>query len=137
MPGESGFKVVGNRGQDKLRMVAYPNPAVDPTMRIDQRKGLTKVTKLAAGRGQRQVPELHRGLAPCQRQDLLQGHWTRARSSTPTPTTGPIIKARGGADVITGLQPEADLLIGGKGFDIGFGKGGKDRCQLIERRKSC
>ena len=50
VPGESGFKVVGNSGQDKLRMLAYPNPALLPTLRIDQRKGLTKVTKLAAGR---------------------------------------------------------------------------------------
>ena len=52
------------------------------------------------------------------------------------PDFGAIIKARGGADVITGSN-QKDVLIGGTGFDIGFGKSGKDRCKLIERRQSC
>jgi hypothetical protein len=38
--------------------------------------------------------------------------------------------------VITGSELR-DVLVGGRGFDIGRGRGGKDHCSLIERRTSC
>ena len=46
VPSEPGFKVIGNMGADKLRMLPYPNPALRPTLRIDQRKGRTTVSRL-------------------------------------------------------------------------------------------
>jgi Ca2+-binding RTX toxin-like protein len=135
VPGESGFNVVGNKGQDKLRMVAYANPAIFPTVRIDQRKGLTKVTKLqpvaVSGKFQSFTEVSLPGNAKTIYKGTMKGEVIDAH-----PDFGAIIKARGGTDVITGSNVK-DVLIGGTGFDIGFGKSGKDRCKLIERRKSC
>lgn len=135
VPGESGFDVVGNGGQDKLRLVAYANPALFPTVRIDQRKGLTKITKLqpvaVIGKFQSFTEVSLPGSAKSIYKGTKKGEVIDAH-----PDFRAIIKARGGADVITGSN-QNDLLIGGKGFDIGFGKGGKDKCKLIERRKSC
>ena len=104
-------------------------------MRIDQRKGLTKITKLqpvaVSGKFQSftevslpgNATSIYKGT---QKGEVIDAH----------PDFRAIIKGRGGADVITGSN-EKDLLIGGKGFDLGFGKGGKDTCKEIERRKSC
>ena len=135
VPGETGFNVVGNGGQDKLRLVAYANPALFPTVRIDQRKGLTKITKLlpvvVSGKFQSFTEVVLPGNAKSIYKGTKKGEVIDAH-----PDFRAIIKARGGADVLTGSN-EKDLLIGGKGFDIGFGKGGKDKCKLIERRKSC
>lgn len=135
VPGESGFKVLGGPGQDKLRMLAYPNPALEPTLRMDQRKGLTKVTQLApvtiSGKFQSFIEVV---LPPTTRsfyKGLDKGEVIDANADHRA-----VIKGRGGADVITGSD-RADLLVGGKGFDIAYAKGGNDRCLLIERRGSC
>ena len=135
VPGESGFDVVGNGGQDRLRMVAYANPAIFPTVRIDQRKGLTKVTKLQPVAVTGKIQSFTEVSLPGNAKTIYKGT-EKGEVIDAHPDFRAIIKARGGADVLTGSN-ESDLLIGGKGFDIGFGKSGKDRCKLIERRKSC
>lgn len=135
VPSESGFVVVGNGGQDKLRMVAYANPAVFPTVRIDQRKGLTKVTRLLPVAVSGKVQSFTEVSLPGNAKTIYKGT-DKGEVIDAHPDFRAIIKARGGADVLTGSNKK-DLLIGGKGFDLGFGKGGKDRCKLIERRKSC
>ena len=135
VPGESGFNVVGNGGQDKLRLVAYANPAIFPTVRIDQRKGLTKITKLQPVAVTGKFQSFTEVSLPGNAKSIYKGT-AKGEVIDAHPDFRAIIKARGGADVITGSN-QKDLLIGGKGFDIGFGKGGKDKCKLIERRKSC
>lgn len=135
VPSESGFVVVGNGGQDKLRMVAYANPAILPTVRIDQRKGQTKVTHLLPVAVTGKIQSFTEVSLPGNAKTIYKGT-RKGEVIDAHPDFRAIIKARGGADVLTGSN-EKDLLIGGKGFDIGFGKGGQDRCKLIERRKSC
>lgn len=135
VPGEAGFNVLGNSGQDKLRMVAYANPAVFPTVRIDQRKGLTVVTKLQPVAVTGKVQSFSQVSLPGNAKTIYKGT-DKGEVIDANPDFRAIIKARGGADVITGSN-QKDLLIGGKGFDIGFGNGGKDTCKLIERRRSC
>ena len=53
-----------------------------------------------------QVPELHRGVAAGQRQDDLQGH-DKGEVIDAHPDYRAVIKARGGADVITGSNLKA------------------------------
>lgn len=135
VPGETGFNVVGNSGQDKLRMVAYANPAIVPTVRLDQRNGRTVVTRLqptaVTGKFQSFIEVSLPGNARTIYKGTKKGEVIDAH-----PDFAAVIKARGGADVLTGSNLK-DTLIGGRGFDIGLGKDGKDRCKLIERRKSC
>lgn len=135
VPGETGFNIVGNGGQDKLRLVAYANPAIFPTVRIDQRKGLTKVTNLQPVAVTGKFQSFTEVSLPGNAKTIYKGT-KKGEVIDAHPDFRAIIKARGGADVLTGSN-EKDLLIGGKGFDIGFGKGGKDKCKAIERRKSC
>ena len=116
-------------------MVAYANPAVFPTVRIDQRKGVTKVTKLLPVAVSGKFQSFTEVSLPGNAKTIYKGT-DKGEVIDAHPDFRAIIKARGGADVITGSN-EKDLLIGGKGFDLGFGKGGKDKCKLIERRKSC
>ena len=135
VPGETGFGVVGNGGQDKLRFTAYPNPALTPKMRIDQRSGKTTVTQLAPIALTGKFQSFTEVVLPPMTKTIYKGT-KKGEVITANPDTGATIKARGGADVLTGSN-EKDRLIGGKGFDIGYGKGGKDKCKLIERRRSC
>lgn len=135
VPSESGFKVLGNGGQDKIRMVAYANPALFPTVRIDQRKGLTKVTKLLPTAVSGKIQSFTEVSLPGNAKSIYKGT-DKGEVIDAHPDFRAIIKARGGADVLTGSNRQ-DTLIGGAGFDIGFGKSGKDFCKQVERRKSC
>ena len=135
VPGEAGFSVVGNAGQDKLRMVSYANPALFPTVRIDQRKGMTKVTKLQPVAVTGKIQSFTELSLPANAKTIYKGT-KKGEVIDAHPDFGATIKGRGGPDVLTGSN-KRDRLIGGKGFDIGFGKGGKDRCKLVERRRSC
>ncbi len=135
VPGESDFRILGGPGQDRLRMLAYPNPAVEPTMRMDQRKGLTKVTRLAPVAITGKVQSFIEVALPPTTRSFYKG-LDKGEVIDAHPEHRAVIKGRGGADVITGSD-RADLLVGGKGFDIAYAKGGNDRCLLIERRGSC
>lgn len=135
VPGETGFAVVGNGGQDKLRLVAYANPAIFPTVRIDQRKGQTLVAGLQPVAVTGKLQSFTEVSLPGNAKTIYKGT-RKSEVIDAHPDFRAVIKARGGADVLTGSN-ESDLLIGGRGFDIGFGKSGKDRCGLVERRRSC
>lgn len=135
VPGEADFNVVGNSGHDKLRMMPFANPAVFPTVRMDQRKGLTVVTKVQPVAVTGTFQSFTEVSLPANAKSIYKGTM-KGEVIEANPDFAAIIKARGGADVITGSNLK-DLLIGGIGFDIGFAKGGKDRCKLIERRQSC
>ncbi len=135
VPGEAGFNVVGNSGQDKLRMVAYANPAIFPTLRMDQRNGQTKVNNLQPVAVTGKVQSFTEVSLPANTKSIYKGTM-KSEIIAAHPDFGAIIKTRGGADVITGSNMR-DILIGGTGFDIGFGKNGKDTCKLIERCQSC
>ncbi len=135
VPGEAGFNIVGNDGQDKLRMVAYANPALFPTVRIDQRKGLTTVTQLQPVAVTGKFQSFTEVSLPANTKTIYKGTM-KGEVIDAHPDFAAIIKARGGADVITGSNLK-DILIGGMGFDIGYAKNGNDTCKLIERRSSC
>ena len=135
VPGETDFNIVGNSGHDKLRMMPFANPAVFPTVRMDQRKGLTVVTKVQPVAVTGTFQSFTEVSLPANAKSIYKGTM-KGEVIEANPDFAAIIKARGGADVITGSNLK-DLLIGGIGFDIGFAKGGKDRCKLIERRQSC
>lgn len=135
VPGEGGFSVIGNSGLDKLRLLAYANPAIVPTVRIDQRRGRTVVTKLLPVPVIGKFQSFTEVSLPANAKTIYKGT-DKGEVIDAHPDFRAIIKGRGGADVLTGSN-EKDLLIGGKGFDLGFGKGGKDKCVAIERRKSC
>ncbi len=135
VPGESDFKVVGGPGQDKLRMLAYPNPALEPTMRMDQRKGVTRVTHLAPVAVTGKFQSFLEVVLPPSTKSFYKG-LDKGEIIDANLEHRAVIKGRGGPDVITGSN-RADLLVGGKGFDIAFAKGGNDRCVRIERRGSC
>ncbi|WP_457205751.1 calcium-binding protein [Nocardioides sp. P5_C9_2] len=135
VPGETGFRVLGGPGQDKLRMQAYPNPAVEPTLRMDQRKGVTTVTHLAPVAITGKVQSFTEVVLPGNTRSFYKG-LDKGEIIDANPEHRAVIKGRGGADVITGSH-RADLLVGGKGFDIAFAKAGNDRCLRIERRGSC
>jgi hypothetical protein len=115
--------------------VAYANPAFFPTVRIDQRKGRTVVTKLQPIAVTGKFQSFTEVSLPGSSKTIYKGT-DKGEVIDAHPDFRAIIKGRGGADVLTGSN-EKDLLIGGKGFDLGFGKGGKDRCVAIERRQSC
>lgn len=135
VPSEPGFKVVGNGGQDKLRFVAYPNPALRPTLRVDQRSGRTSVSDLVPVTVTGKVQGFLEVVLPASTRSIYKGT-SKGEVVEAHPDFGAVLKGRGGADVLTGSN-RRDTLVGGKGFDIGFGKGGRDRCTKIERRHSC
>lgn len=135
VPGETGFKVVGASGQDKLRLSAYPNPALVPRLRIDQRKGLTTVSRLQPTVLSGKVQSFAEVVLPGGTSSIYKGT-RRSEVIDANPDAAAVIKGRGGADVITGSELR-DTLVGGRGFDIGRGRGGRDRCSRIERRSSC
>jgi hypothetical protein len=116
-------------------MLAYPNPALEPTMRMDQRKGLTKITRLAPVAVTGKVQSFLEVVLPPTTRSFYKG-LDKGEVIDAAADHRAVIKARGGADVITGSD-RADLLVGGRGFDIAHAKGGNDRCLRIERRSSC
>lgn len=135
VPGETGFRIVGGAGQDKLRLSAYPNPALRPKLRIDQRKGLTTVSRLQPVRLDGKVQSFTEVVLPGGTDTIYKGT-DKGEVIDANPEAAVVIKGRGGPDVLTGSELK-DTLVGGRGFDIGRGKGGRDRCFKIERRTSC
>lgn len=135
LPVESGFVAKGHGGQDRLRLLANPNPAVKARVRLDQKRGRTKVRDL--------VPTSLEGTIDGFSDVYLPGRATTIYKGT---NDSEIITAdldhraqiygRGGADVLIGSN-EPDRLEGGAGFDIARGKKGNDTCRSAERRSSC
>ena len=134
IPAESGFVANGYGGQDKLRLLPNSNPAIKPTVRIDQLKKKASV---------RDLPFTIEGsitgfsdiLLPARAMSIFKGS-NDSEIITAHPDYRVMIYGRGGADVMTGSD-EPDRLDGGKGFDIARGRGGNDTCKAAEKRSSC
>ena len=133
IPAESGFIAKGYGGQDKLRLLPNSNPAIKPTVRIDQ----TKKTTI------RDLPFTIEGVVngfsdvvlPARAMTIFKGS-NESEVITAHPDYRVMIYGRGGADVLTGSD-EPDRLEGGNGFDIVRGRGGNDTCKSAEKRSSC
>ncbi|WP_210438341.1 calcium-binding protein [Nocardioides xinjiangensis] len=134
LPLESGFVAKGNGGQDRLRLLPVPNPALKPTLRIDQ---LTRATirdlqpYTLVGR----ISGFSDVQLPANTSSVFKGS-NDSEVITAHPDHRARIYGRGGADVMTGSR-RPDRLDGGKGFDIARGRGGNDTCKAAEKRSSC
>ena len=133
IPAESGFSARGHGGQDKLRLLPNSNPAIKPTLRLDQ----TRRTTI------RDLPFTIEGkingfsdiVLPARTSTVFKGS-NDSEIVTAHPDYRVELYGRGGADVLTGSD-EPDRLDGGRGFDIARGRGGNDTCKAAEKRSSC
>jgi len=134
IPFESGFVAKGHRGQDKLRLLPSSNPALKPTVRIDQMKKST-IRDLQPYTLEGRITGFSDVLLPARALSIFKGS-NDSEIVSANPDYRAMIYGRGGADVMTGSD-EPDRLDGGRGFDIARGRGGNDTCKAAERRSSC
>jgi len=134
IPVESGFVAKGHSGQDKLRLLPSSNPALKPTVRIDQLKRTT-IRDLQPYTLEGKITGFSDVLLPARALSIFKGS-NDSEIITANPDYRVMIYGRGGADVMTGSD-EPDRLDGGKGFDIARGRGGNDTCKAAEKRSSC
>lgn len=134
LPVESGFVAKGNGGQDRLRLQPVPNPALKPTLRVDQLKKTT-IRDLVATTLEGRISGFSDVQLPSNTVSIFKGS-NESEVITAHPDYRAMIYGRGGADVLTGSS-QPDRLDGGKGFDIARGRGGNDTCKAAERRSSC
>ena len=126
--------VKGNGGQDRLRLLPVPNPALKPTLRLDQRKRTT-IRDLQPYTLEGKITGFSDIQLPANTLSIFKGS-NDSEVITAHPDFRVKIYGRGGADVMTGSD-EPDRLDGGKGFDIARGRGGNDTCKAAEKRSSC
>ncbi len=124
----------GYGGQDKLRIVANSNPALKPTLRIDQLKKTT-IRDLQPFTLEGKITGFSDIILPARALSIFKGS-NDSEIITANPDYRVMIYGRGGADVMTGSD-EPDRLDGGGGFDIARGRGGNDTCKAAEKRSSC
>ncbi|NYE35082.1 Ca2+-binding RTX toxin-like protein [Nocardioides cavernae] len=134
IPGESGFVVKGNGGQDRLRLQPFPNPALKPTLRVDQLRRTT-IRDLVPATFEGKITGFSDVQLPANTLSIFKGS-NESEVLSAHPDFRAVISGRGGADVLTGSR-QPDRLDGGKGFDIVRGRGGNDTCKAAERRSSC
>lgn len=135
LPLDSGFVAKGYDGADRLRLQAHPNPAVKPTVRIDQKKVRTTIRGLAATTLTGKISGFSDVSLPGQALTVYKG--TDAPDLvTAHPDFRALIHGRGGPDVLTGSS-QPDRLDGGPGVDVVRGRSGNDTCRNAERRSSC
>ncbi len=134
LPVESGFVAKGHGGQDKLRLLPSSNPALKPTVRIDQQKSTT-IRGLLPSTIEGKITGFSDVLLPARALSIFKGS-NDSEVITANPDYRAMIYGRGGADVMTGSD-EPDRLDGGSGFDIARGRGGNDTCKAAEKRSSC
>jgi Ca2+-binding RTX toxin-like protein len=134
LPVESGFVAKGHGGQDKLRLLPSSNPALKPTVRIDQMKKTT-IRDLQPYTLEGRITGFSDVLLPARALSIFKGS-NDSEIITANPDYRVMVYGRGGADVMTGSD-EPDRLDGGKGFDIARGRGGNDTCKAAEKRSSC
>ncbi len=135
VPGEADFSFKGGAGRNELRLSAFPNLALKPTLRIDQRKGKTSVAGIQPVKFLGKIRQFRKVVLPANTYTVYRGS-----------NKGEVVDAhrdwavkligRGGADVLTGSN-KRDIIDGGRGFDIVYAKGGNDKCKRAERRHSC
>ena len=134
IPVESGFVAKGYGGQDKLRLLPNSNPALKPTVRIDQLRKTT-IRDLQPYTLEGKITGFSDVVLPARARSIFKGS-NDSEIITANPHYRVEIYGRGGADVMTGSD-EPDRLDGGKGFDIARGRGGNDTCKAAEKRSSC
>jgi Ca2+-binding RTX toxin-like protein len=134
LPIDSGFVVKGHGGQDRLRLLPNPNPALRPTLRLDQ-LGKTKIRSLQPYTLEGKITGFSDVQLPARTMSIFKGS-NDSEIITASPDDRVMIYGRGGADVMTGSS-QPDRLDGGKGFDIARGRGGNDTCKNAEKRSSC
>jgi Ca2+-binding RTX toxin-like protein len=134
IPVESGFVAKGHGGQDKLRLLPNSNPALKPTIRIDQ-LGKSTIRDLLPFTLEGKITGFSDVNLPARTTSIFKGS-NDSEIITADPGYRVQIYGRGGADVMTGSN-EPDRLDGGKGFDIARGRGGNDTCKAAEKRSSC
>ena len=134
IPIESGFVAKGYGGQDKLRLLPSSNPALKPTVRIDQLKKTT-IRDLQPFTLEGKITGFSDVILPARTLSIFKGS-NDSEIITAHPDYRVMIYGRGGADVMTGSD-EPDRLDGGRGFDIVRGRGGNDTCKAAEKRSSC
>lgn len=135
VPGEGGYSLKGGAGRNELRLGAFPNLALHPTLRIDQRKGKSSVAGIQPVKYTGLIRQFRKVTLPGNTNTIYRGS-NKGEVIDANRDWGVKILARGGADVITGSN-KRDIIDGGKGFDIVYAKGGKDKCMNAERRHSC
>jgi Ca2+-binding RTX toxin-like protein len=135
LPVESGFVAKGHGGQDKLRLLPSSNPALKPTVRIDQKKRKTTIRDLQPYTLEGQITGFSDVLLPARALSIFKGS-NDSEVISASPDHRAMIYGRGGADVMTGSS-QPDRLDGGSGFDIARGRGGNDTCRAAEKRSSC
>ena len=134
IPAESGFSARGHGGQDKLRLLPSSNPAIKPTLRIDQMKQTT-IRGLQPFTLEGRINGFSDIVLPARALSIFKGS-NDSEIVTAHPDYRAMIYGRGGADVMTGSR-QPDRLDGGGGFDIARGRGGNDTCKAAEKRSSC
>jgi Ca2+-binding RTX toxin-like protein len=134
IPVESGFIAKGYGGQDKLRLMPSSNPALKPTVRIDQLRRTT-IRDLQPYTLEGKITGFSDVVLPARTLSIFKGS-NDSEVITANPDYRVMIYGRGGADLMTGSD-EPDRLDGGKGFDIARGRGGNDTCKAAEKRSSC
>lgn len=135
LPGEAGFSITGGAGRNELRIGAHPDLALRPLLRIDQRKGKAAVSGAAPVKVTGAVRGFRKVTLPAYTRTVYRG--SNAGEVIDAHRDWPVkVFARGGADVVTGSNKK-DRIDGGRGFDIVYAKGGKDRCTAVEKRHSC
>ena len=134
IPVESGFLAKGHGGQDKLRLLPSSNPALEPTVRIDQQRRTT-IRDLLPYTLEGRITGFSDVLLPARALSIFKGS-NDSEIITASPDHRAMIYGRGGADVMTGSS-QPDRLDGGSGFDIARGRGGNDTCKAAEKRSSC
>ncbi|GAB3036872.1 hypothetical protein GCM10011376_32250 [Nocardioides flavus (ex Wang et al. 2016)] len=135
LPAESGFLVHGYGGQDRLRLLPSSNPALKPTLRIDQQKKKATIRGLQPFTLEGTITGFSDVQLPARALSVFKGS-NDSEIVTAHPDYRAMIYGRGGADVLTGSD-EPDRLDGGSGFDIVRGRGGNDTCKNAEKRSSC
>lgn len=133
IPAVSGFSARGHGGQDKLRLLPNSNPAIKPTLRLDQ-QGKTTVRDLPFTI-EGKINGFSDVVLPARTSSIFKGS-NDSEVVTAHPDYRVELYGRGGADVLTGSD-EPDRLDGGRGFDIARGRGGNDTCKAAEMRSSC
>jgi Ca2+-binding RTX toxin-like protein len=134
LPVDSGFVASGNGGQDRLRLLPVANPALKPTLRIDQLKRTT-IRDLQPYTLEGRINGFSDVQLPARTSSVFKGS-NDSEVITAHPDYRAMIYGRGGADVMTGSS-QPDRLDGGSGFDIARGRGGNDTCKNAEKRSSC
>ena len=135
LPVESGFVAKGHGGQDRLRLLANPNPAVKARVRLDQKRGTTKVRDVVPTSLEGTIDGFSDVYLPDRATTVYKGT-NDSEIVTASSDYRAQLYGRGGADVLIGSN-EPDRLDGGAGFDIARGKKGNDTCRSAERRSSC